>query len=586
MPNAAIVASRVSDSARTLSEALNREARNGINCLYRRADRSYGRQRVVDTLINWGSSNVNVDGETRITAIRWLNSPSTVNLAANKLNAFRRWDDSEVPNLEFTTNRQVAHGWLTSGATEKVYCRTTLRGNSGDGIVVARSVPDVVQAPLYTKGIDIRHEFRFHVMGGIVFDGVRKSFRSDVPEEDRNYDVRNHAAGTVFVRSGPSLAEASRNQRLLSDCALAVSTLGLDFGAVDVLVDRQGQHHIIEVNTACGLEGTTLERYRRAFTEKLSNQVITPWSLGEFTGSEETQPTQEPQDIRMNISNATVSAVVTFNPTVTNNIRTLTVGNSYTITRVGNEVIYVRNNAGRIQGYRPAHFTLGAGAAPAAPAPVVFEGPEDGSIDTSVPPTSSQRIVRLGDNTSVNVSGQAVFDGESRRVSAGDTVTIVDMYRGVDTGDVFLGVEVDGETWRFLSTSFSNGEPCVDGVEGLVAPTGPSALDIAGGRLRDGDYIQVRSEAGGHNLAVGTLGQVVAISETRISIQAEGNATPIRIQPSRVGKITRSDHTRLLAEAEAIRTQETTQFTVGTNSYRVASRDMQELHQVLRRFTV
>lgn len=590
--NVAIIAPRVSDSARRLSEAIHRDASNTIHSFYRRMDAMYGRQRSVDTVINWGSSNQGVgSGSAEVTGRTVLNQPGAVNRAANKFNAFRAWAPTTIPNLEFTTSRQVAHGWLNDRSTDRVYCRTTLRGNSGDGIVVARTIGEVVQAPLYTKGVDLHHEFRFHVMGTTVFDGVRKAFRPEIPEAERNRDVMNHAAGTIFVRSGPALERASTNSQMMADCVASIAALGLDFGAVDVLVDRAGQHHIIEVNTACGLEGTTLERYTRAFTEKLSGGVVTPWNLGEFSGQPVAPTTPEilQQEIQqMNISQIAVGISITFNPAAPSSIATLTRNRPYVVTRVGREVVYVRNDRGTIQGYRPAHFQAAA-ATPAAPAPIVLVGPSDGSISTEAAHDSPLRVILLADGSSVNVTGQAQFVGSSRRIDTDSTVTIADMWRGVDSGDVFIGVEVEGEIYRFISTSFSSGVVNTDGTEGAMAPAdqlGLRVVDSNGNLLRNNDYVVVSVGAGGHNLAVGTIGQVTAVTEARVSISVEGANGAVRLQPNRVTKITQRERDRLIAEEAALVAQQTTQFSVGTHSYRVAQRDMDELHQVLRRYTV
>lgn len=48
----------------------------------------------------------------------------------------------------------------------------------------------------------------------------------------------------------------------------AIGVIGLDFGAVDVIWNQQKQMaYVLEINTAPGLEGTTLENYIKAFKE-------------------------------------------------------------------------------------------------------------------------------------------------------------------------------------------------------------------------------------------------------------------------------------------------------------------------------
>ncbi|MNY63636.1 hypothetical protein D3C86_2006230 [compost metagenome] len=47
---------------------------------------------------------------------------------------------------------------------------------------------------------------------------------------------------------------------------LAVNAIGLTFGAVDVIWNEyRHQAYVLEVNTAPGLTGTTLEKYAEAF---------------------------------------------------------------------------------------------------------------------------------------------------------------------------------------------------------------------------------------------------------------------------------------------------------------------------------
>ena len=48
----------------------------------------------------------------------------------------------------------------------------------------------------------------------------------------------------------------------------AVKALGLDFGAVDIIYnEKENQYYVLEVNTAPGLEGTTLIKYAERFSK-------------------------------------------------------------------------------------------------------------------------------------------------------------------------------------------------------------------------------------------------------------------------------------------------------------------------------
>jgi D-alanine-D-alanine ligase-like ATP-grasp enzyme len=49
---------------------------------------------------------------------------------------------------------------------------------------------------------------------------------------------------------------------------MAIKSLGLDFGAIDMIYnERRNQYYVLEVNTACGLTGTTLDKYVEVFKE-------------------------------------------------------------------------------------------------------------------------------------------------------------------------------------------------------------------------------------------------------------------------------------------------------------------------------
>jgi len=147
-----------------------------------------------------------------------------------------------------------------------VVCRTLTKASEGRGIVISDSENPLVNAPLYVKYVKKQEEYRVHVLGDRAFDIQRKMRSHEVPDESVNWQVRNHANGFVFGRENVSLpADATR---LAVD---AVGALGLDFGAVDLIYNQHSDtYYVLEVNTAPGLVGTTLDNYAAAFREYLS----------------------------------------------------------------------------------------------------------------------------------------------------------------------------------------------------------------------------------------------------------------------------------------------------------------------------
>lgn len=230
-----------SRSARALADALGGRVLRREGSTYRERER--------DTIINWGASAVPFG--------RVLNRPDAIARASNKLTTFNTlrgvcsipdfWvNPDDIPNDAFP-----------------IVCRTVLSGHSGAGIVIADTRGDLVRSPLYVKYVKKQDEYRVHV--GIrgneesIIAIQRKARRNDV--ENPNWQVRNHANGFVFVRN-----DVNPDPSVIEQAKLAVRTLGLDFGACDIIWNaREGRAYVLEINTACGLEGQTVEDYATFF---------------------------------------------------------------------------------------------------------------------------------------------------------------------------------------------------------------------------------------------------------------------------------------------------------------------------------
>ena len=206
-------------------------------------------------VINWGSSAEHERAQA------YINHPSSVAIAACKLKSLQALSEDGVRVPPFTTDPNVACDWVNAGHT--VVARTMLRANSGRGIVIVEEPKDFVVAPLYTKYVKKVDEYRIHIFDGKIIDCQRKMRDTDVPDEQVNWQIRNHGNGFVFGRGGVNPPDDVLYQALR-----AVNAVGLDFGAVDVGFNAaRSEATVYEINTAPALEGTTLEKYTEAFQE-------------------------------------------------------------------------------------------------------------------------------------------------------------------------------------------------------------------------------------------------------------------------------------------------------------------------------
>lgn len=242
---------RGSRSARLLRDALTQEL--GRNVLFIAPER-VSRCKPSRIVINWGSSGVDYEGGCRI-----INHPVAVHLAANKLSAIQAFVACAVPHPPYSTFKADAQMWIDQG--HKVMCRTLLSAHSGQGIVVAKQHDQLVDAPLYTKYIRKQKEFRVHVFNSKIID-IQEKRRSSAVDDHHPY-IRNHSNGYVFCRG-----DIEEPHDLRGVAISAVNALGLDFGAVDVIWNAElDSCYVLEVNTACGLEGSTVHKYVNAIKE-------------------------------------------------------------------------------------------------------------------------------------------------------------------------------------------------------------------------------------------------------------------------------------------------------------------------------
>lgn len=232
-----------SRSAKAVADALEGKVLKLQHSRYRR--------RPTDTIINWGSTNP--------TQPCTLNGDSDeLRHATNKLLFFQRLEGTGVTPAFWTNRNDIPDDAFP------VVCRTVLAGHSGEGIVIAETRDEVVDARLYTKYIKKKSEFRIHIgrtqdLGDVVISEQQKVKRADAEVTD--FRVRNHASGFIFQRNNIRVPDCVRDVALA-----AMGRFSLDFGAVDVIYnERNNTAYVLEINTAPGLEGQTVDDYANFF---------------------------------------------------------------------------------------------------------------------------------------------------------------------------------------------------------------------------------------------------------------------------------------------------------------------------------
>lgn len=215
-------------------------------------------------VLNWGSSDL----PREVRKCRVLNTERSVMDTVDKLRAFQTFkrDTSVVP---WTTSPVIAQKWANDGQT--VYCRTRTKGKDGEGLVVIPGAPRggrIVDAKLYTRGIQAEKEYRVTVVDGHVVGYQRKVPLDYHPNP--NPLVKTTAGGYGFKYVILNIPDAVTTYAIK-----AVKELGLNFGGVDIIWDGR-QAYVLEVNTAPQLTPQLVRNFTNKIKELYLNEAREP----------------------------------------------------------------------------------------------------------------------------------------------------------------------------------------------------------------------------------------------------------------------------------------------------------------------
>lgn len=177
----------------------------------------------------------------------------------DKLEQYKWFAQHELPALLFTTELNVAKGYVENGHT--VVGRKLLNSSCGAGIELYEKPDEVQPCPVYTVYRKKKREFRVHVFRDKVVEVLEKKARKEWTGP-RNTKIRNLENGYVFCL-------CDDEPQGLRDLALkAAPVVHSDFRGVDVgFNEKNNELFVIEVNSAPGIEGSNVDKYVSAILE-------------------------------------------------------------------------------------------------------------------------------------------------------------------------------------------------------------------------------------------------------------------------------------------------------------------------------
>lgn len=230
-----------------LARALNTECGESTGAM----NRAYA----IDGLIRWGSrADTLADSGTQ----RVLNPAAAIELASNKLESLTVLRDRGIPVPDWDTDPEA----LVERSGYPILGRRIQHARATD-VVLCLQRRDWRRRPrdYYVSYVPTNREYRLHVAGGEVIRIQGKYL--DVSEDYLPW-IRNFATGHRFRAPSRRLHNAR-----LDSAVGAVEALGLDFGAVDLIVADDGGHYVLEVNTSPSCSPLTGAAYVRAFCSML-----------------------------------------------------------------------------------------------------------------------------------------------------------------------------------------------------------------------------------------------------------------------------------------------------------------------------
>lgn len=177
----------------------------------------------------------------------------------DKLYQYKWFSEQGIAAPPFTVSKDEANTWLEKGST--ILARHLLRASEGKGITVVEKGATIPSAPVYTKYIPKKVEFRVHIFQDKVVSVVEKRRKKETYAGESK--IRNTANGYVFCHQGVVEPEGLRELALKARKVTASDFAGVDIG----WNQKKNLLFVIEVNSAPGIQGSNIS----AYVEEIAN---------------------------------------------------------------------------------------------------------------------------------------------------------------------------------------------------------------------------------------------------------------------------------------------------------------------------
>jgi len=226
----------------------------------------------LDVVVRWGNSTASISNQLDDMLI--INTAEAVRNASNKLNMMRILRDTEGVNV----SECILKG--DDYSDEDVDNLRDDRGNlfiRGANMSV-RYDEDFNSTDCYcAKPINKDKEYRVHVFNGKIIALYEK-----IPNEGEEAIIRKDANCKFSLRDH-TLSNATCHSEAQAMCIKAVKALGLVFGGVDLIRDKETKtFYIAEINSSPALNTPNIERYLEAFVDYINNGEYVEEVVQEF----------------------------------------------------------------------------------------------------------------------------------------------------------------------------------------------------------------------------------------------------------------------------------------------------------------